>query len=62
MRVGGLQLEVLWLKPCVLRDARQHSRTDFFAVVKGENEIVKPWPGKHTMRACLALQGPAQAV
>jgi hypothetical protein len=35
----ALTLEVFGLQTCVLRDASEHAKTDFFTVVKGEDEI-----------------------
>jgi len=38
-------LKILGLQPGVLSDPSQHSRPNLIAVVKCENEILKPWLG-----------------
>ena len=53
--------QVLWPKPAVLGDTRQHTRADFRAVVKRENEIGPTLASEHLVRTSLALHFPADA-
>src|SRR6266699_1779909 len=43
-------------------NAREHSRTDFFLVVKGKHVVAAPRPRQDAVRTPLPLEVPADAV
>ena len=53
--------QVLGAKTAVLCDPCQHSRTDLFAVVEGEDEVRPAWSAEDAVGSGLALEGSADA-
>lgn len=59
MALPQIPLQIFRLQPGLASYARQHSRTDLFAIVEREHDV-RPTPAfQHPMRSALAFRGPA---